>query len=121
MAGKSRGYSSSSLQFPFLCWYDIAVSEDRKERQKGASECRIVSCPSIGGSFQHFSPPIGAVLHHTETASQLDHMNCMNYTVSSPVGVAGLISPWFVLSGSITKVVPAGVYFEFALVHFPEQ
>ncbi|KAJ8409661.1 hypothetical protein AAFF_G00217200 [Aldrovandia affinis] len=42
----------------------------------------------------------------------MDHMGCMNYTVRSPVGVAGLISPWnlplYLLTWKIAPAIATG-------------
>lgn len=53
----------------------------------------------------------GAILHHEDMSTQMDGV-AINYTVSQPVGVAGLISPWnlplYLLSWKIAPAIACG-------------
>lgn len=55
-------------------------------------------------NFRFFA---GAILHHQENSTTMDQ-NAINYTVRSPIGVAGLISPWNLPLYLLTwKIAPA--------------
>ncbi|KAM3602380.1 uncharacterized protein V6R79_003023 [Siganus canaliculatus] len=53
-----------------------------------------------------------SVLHHTTDCSQMDHMGALHFTLRSPVGVAGLITPWnfpiFMITGKIAPAIATG-------------
>lgn len=60
---------------------------------------------------QNFRFFAGAILHHTEIATDMDG-HSVNYTVRQPMGVAGLISPWnlplYLLSWKIAPAIAVG-------------
>jgi len=51
---------------------------------------KTVDIPRVCANFRFFA---GAILHHQENATDMDGI-ATNYTIRTPVGVAGLISPW---------------------------
>ncbi|KTF74574.1 hypothetical protein cypCar_00032998 [Cyprinus carpio] len=85
------------------------VQAESKDQGKTITFARNVDIPRSAYNFRFFA---SSVLHHTNDCSQMDHMGCLNYTVRSPVGVAGLISPWnlplYLLTWKIAPAVAAG-------------
>ncbi|KAG5846437.1 hypothetical protein ANANG_G00114960 [Anguilla anguilla] len=82
---------------------------ESKDQGKTVTFARTVDIPRSAYNFRFFA---SSVLHHTTDCSQMDHMGCVNYTVRSPVGVAGLISPWnlplYLLTWKIAPAIAAG-------------
>lgn len=82
---------------------ELAQAESRNQG-KPVSLARTVDIPRVVSNFRFFA---GAILHHTEMASEMDG-TAVNYTVRTPVGVCGLISPWNLPLYLLTwKIAPA--------------
>lgn len=47
---------------------------------------RTVDIPRAAYNFRFFA---SSILHHTTECTQMDHMDCMHYTVRTPVGIGG--------------------------------
>lgn len=60
------------------------------DQGKPVDLARTVDIPRVCANFRFFST---ALLHHQESSTTMDGL-ATNYTVRSPAGVAGLISPW---------------------------
>ncbi|XP_030201379.1 2-aminomuconic semialdehyde dehydrogenase [Gadus morhua] len=88
---------------------DEFAQAESKDQGKTLAFARTVDIPRSVHNFRFFA---SSVLHHTNDSTQMDHMGCLNYTVRSPVGVAGLISPWnlplYLLTWKIAPAVAAG-------------
>ncbi|KAM6964879.1 2-aminomuconic semialdehyde dehydrogenase [Aplochiton taeniatus] len=82
---------------------------ESKDQGKTVTFARTVDIPRSVHNFRFFAT---SSLHHTTDCSQMDHLGCVGYTVRSPVGVAGLISPWnlplYLLTWKIAPAVAAG-------------
>uniref|UniRef100_W5NH96 2-aminomuconic semialdehyde dehydrogenase n=2 Tax=Lepisosteus oculatus TaxID=7918 RepID=W5NH96_LEPOC len=82
---------------------------ESKDQGKTITFARTVDIPRSAYNFRFFA---SSILHHTTECSQMDHMGCMLYTVRSPVGVAGLISPWnlplYLLTWKIAPAIATG-------------
>ncbi|XP_043818999.1 2-aminomuconic semialdehyde dehydrogenase [Dromiciops gliroides] len=87
---------------------DFAQAES-KDQGKTITFARTVDIPRAVYNFRFFA---SSILHHTTDATQMDSMGCMHYTVRSPVGIAGLISPWnlplYLLTWKIAPAIAAG-------------
>jgi aminomuconate-semialdehyde/2-hydroxymuconate-6-semialdehyde dehydrogenase len=97
---------------------EFAAAES-KDQGKPLSLARTVDIPRVISNFRFFA---GAILHHQETASEMDG-TAANYTVRTPVGVCGLISPWNLPLYLLTwKIAPAlsgnQLYVEFNLIFY---
>ncbi|XP_063079192.1 2-aminomuconic semialdehyde dehydrogenase [Engraulis encrasicolus] len=78
---------------------------ESKDQGKTMTFARTVDIPRSVHNLRFFA---SSVQHHTTDCSQMDHMGCLNYTIRSPVGVAGLISPWNLPLYLLTwKIAPA--------------
>ncbi|MEE6475735.1 hypothetical protein FKM82_010846 [Ascaphus truei] len=81
------------------------VQAESKDQGKTVTFARTVDIPRSVYNFRFFA---SSILHHTTECTQMDHMSCMHYTVRSPIGVAGLISPWNLPLYLLTwKIAPA--------------
>jgi aminomuconate-semialdehyde/2-hydroxymuconate-6-semialdehyde dehydrogenase len=69
---------------------DQFASAESKDQGKPFTLAKTVDIPRVCANFRFFA---GAILHHEERATDMDGV-ATNYTVRTPVGVAGLISPW---------------------------
>jgi hypothetical protein len=66
--------------------------------------CQQVDIPRAVYNFRFFA---GHILHSEEVSTQVGN-DAINYTVSQPVGIAGLISPWNLPLYLLTwKIAPA--------------
>ncbi|XP_068087715.1 2-aminomuconic semialdehyde dehydrogenase isoform X2 [Hyperolius riggenbachi] len=78
-------------------------------RRKTVGLARTVDIPRSVYNFRFFA---SSIQHHTTECTQMDHLNCMHYTVRTPVGVAGLISPWnlplYLLTWKIAPAIACG-------------
>ncbi|XP_064882201.1 2-aminomuconic semialdehyde dehydrogenase [Oncorhynchus nerka] len=87
---------------------ELAQAESR-DQGKTVMFARTVDVPRAVDNFRFFA---SSVLHHTTDCTTMDHLGCVNYTVRSPVGVAGLISPWnlplYLLTWKIAPAVATG-------------
>ncbi|XP_048842502.1 2-aminomuconic semialdehyde dehydrogenase [Brienomyrus brachyistius] len=87
---------------------EFAQAESR-DQGKTITFARTVDIPRSVYNFRFFAT---SVLHHTTECSQQDHLSCITYTIRSPVGVAGLISPWnlplYLLTWKIAPAIAAG-------------
>ncbi|XP_075900758.1 2-aminomuconic semialdehyde dehydrogenase [Nelusetta ayraudi] len=87
---------------------ELAKAESR-DQGKTRTFAKTVDIPRSAYNFRFFA---SSSLHHTTECSQMDHMGCLNYTIRSPVGVAGLISPWnfplYLLTWKIAPALAAG-------------
>ncbi|XP_075056777.1 2-aminomuconic semialdehyde dehydrogenase [Mixophyes fleayi] len=82
---------------------------ESKDQGKTVTLARTLDIPRSVYNFRFFA---SSVLHHTTECTQMDHLNCMHYTVRTPVGVAGLISPWnlplYLLTWKIAPAIACG-------------
>ncbi|XP_040285110.1 2-aminomuconic semialdehyde dehydrogenase [Bufo bufo] len=82
---------------------------ESKDQGKTITFARAVDIPRSAYNFRFFA---SSILHHTTECTQMDHLNCMNYTVRTPIGVAGLISPWnlplYLLTWKIAPAIACG-------------
>ncbi|XP_015669374.1 2-aminomuconic semialdehyde dehydrogenase isoform X3 [Protobothrops mucrosquamatus] len=82
---------------------------ESKDQGKNITFARTVDIPRAIYNFRFFS---SSILHETTECTQMDHMGCMHYTERSPVGIAGLISPWnlplYLLTWKIAPAVMCG-------------
>ncbi|KAG8444583.1 hypothetical protein GDO86_009665 [Hymenochirus boettgeri] len=87
---------------------EFALAESQ-DQGKTVAFARTVDIPRSIQNFRFFST---TVLHHTTECTQMESMACMHYTVRSPVGVAGLISPWnlplYLLTWKIAPAIACG-------------
>ncbi|XP_053316799.1 2-aminomuconic semialdehyde dehydrogenase [Spea bombifrons] len=88
---------------------DGFAEAESKDQGKTVTFARTVDIPRSVYNFRFFA---SSVLHHTTECTQMDHMNCMHYTVRTPIGVAGLISPWnlplYLLTWKIAPAIACG-------------
>ncbi|XP_029452471.1 2-aminomuconic semialdehyde dehydrogenase [Rhinatrema bivittatum] len=82
---------------------------ESKDQGKTITFARTVDIPRSVFNFRFFA---SSILHHTTECTQMDLLGCMHYTVRTPVGVAGLISPWnlplYLLTWKIAPAIAAG-------------
>ncbi|XP_030054312.1 2-aminomuconic semialdehyde dehydrogenase [Microcaecilia unicolor] len=82
---------------------------ESKDQGKTITFARTVDIPRSVYNFRFFA---SSILHHTTECTQMDLLGCMHYTVRTPVGVAGLISPWnlplYLLTWKIAPAIAAG-------------
>uniref|UniRef100_A0A8C5NYX0 Aldehyde dehydrogenase 8 family, member A1 n=1 Tax=Jaculus jaculus TaxID=51337 RepID=A0A8C5NYX0_JACJA len=82
---------------------------ESKDQGKTLTLARTMDIPRSVQNFRFFA---SSILHHTAECTQMDHLGCMHYTVRSPVGVAGLISPWnlplYLLTWKIAPAIASG-------------
>uniref|UniRef100_A0A8C2UZK5 Aldehyde dehydrogenase 8 family member A1 n=1 Tax=Chinchilla lanigera TaxID=34839 RepID=A0A8C2UZK5_CHILA len=87
---------------------ELAQAES-KDQGKTLTMARTVDIPRAVHNFRFFA---SSVLHHTTECTQMDHLGCLHYTVRTPVGIAGLISPWnlplYLLTWKIAPAIAAG-------------
>ncbi|XP_044532968.1 2-aminomuconic semialdehyde dehydrogenase isoform X2 [Gracilinanus agilis] len=88
---------------------DFAQAES-KDQGKTITFARTVDIPRAVYNFRFFA---SSVLHHTTDATQMDSMDCMHYTVRSPVGIG-------VPPGVVNIVFGTGPKVGEALVSHPE-
>ncbi|XP_014352049.1 2-aminomuconic semialdehyde dehydrogenase-like [Latimeria chalumnae] len=83
---------------------ELAQAE-AKDQGKVVTFAKSADIPLSASNFRFFA---SCLPHYTTECSQMDHMSCMHYTVRTPVGVAGLITPWnFPLALLTWKIAPA--------------
>lgn len=63
---------------------------ESKDNGKTVALARTMDIPRAVANFRFFA---SAILHHEESSTTIE--GAINYTIRSPIGVAGLISPWF--------------------------
>ncbi|CAI5770144.1 2-aminomuconic semialdehyde dehydrogenase [Podarcis lilfordi] len=81
---------------------------ESKDQGKTITFARMVDIPRSVYNFRFFST---SILHQTAECTQMDHVGCMHYTERTPVGIAGLISPWNLPLYLLTwKIAPAIAY-----------
>ncbi|KAM4695133.1 2-aminomuconic semialdehyde dehydrogenase [Discoglossus pictus] len=82
---------------------------ESKDQGKTVTFARTIDIPRAAYNFRFFA---SSILHHVTECTQMDHLGCMNYTVRSPIGVAGLISPWnlplYLLTWKIAPAIACG-------------
>ncbi|XP_038626658.1 2-aminomuconic semialdehyde dehydrogenase isoform X1 [Tachyglossus aculeatus] len=87
---------------------DFAQAESR-DQGKTITFARTVDIPRAVYNFRFFA---SSVLHRTAECTQMDSPSCMHYTVRTPVGIAGLISPWnlplYLLTWKIAPAIAVG-------------
>ncbi|KAK7835398.1 hypothetical protein U0070_017934 [Myodes glareolus] len=87
---------------------ELAQAES-KDQGKTLTLARTMDIPRSVQNFRFFA---SSILHHTTECTQMDHLNCMHYTVRTPVGIAGLICPWnlplYLLTWKIAPAIAAG-------------
>ncbi|XP_053880234.1 2-aminomuconic semialdehyde dehydrogenase isoform X2 [Malaclemys terrapin pileata] len=57
---------------------------ESKDQGKTITFARTVDIPRAAYNFRFFA---SSVLHHTTECTQMDHMDCMHYTMRTPVGI----------------------------------
>eukprot|EP00698_Gefionella_okellyi_P021822 TRINITY_DN7145_c0_g1_i1.p1 TRINITY_DN7145_c0_g1~~TRINITY_DN7145_c0_g1_i1.p1 ORF type:complete len:485 (+),score=103.23 TRINITY_DN7145_c0_g1_i1:3-1457(+) len=86
---------------------EFAVAESR-DQGKPVSLAKSVDIPRACANFRFYA---GAILHHEEMSTDMDG-TVLNYSVSQPIGVAGLISPWnlplYLLTWKIAPAIAVG-------------
>ncbi|KAG2467066.1 2-aminomuconic semialdehyde dehydrogenase isoform X1 [Polypterus senegalus] len=83
---------------------ELAHAES-KDQGKTISQAQTLEIPRSSYNFRFFA---SSILHHVTECSDMDHMGCLHYTLRTPVGVAGLISPWNLPLYLLTwKIAPA--------------
>lgn len=69
--------------------------------------CSLCSCGFCDSSFR-----CNTVLLNFHSSNILENVGAMNYSIRSPIGVAGLISPWnlpiYLLTFKIAPAIAAG-------------
>ncbi|XP_038051835.1 2-aminomuconic semialdehyde dehydrogenase-like [Patiria miniata] len=87
---------------------EFAEAESR-DQGKPVSLATRVDIPRLMHNFRFFST---SILHMTNSSTLLDKAGAVNYTTQTPVGVAGLISPWnlpvYLLSFKIAPCIAFG-------------
>lgn len=82
---------------------------ESKDQGTTITFARTVGIPRVVYNFRFFA---SCVLHHTTECTQMDHLGCLHYTTRTPVGVAGLISPWnlplYLLTWKIAPAIAVG-------------
>ncbi|XP_020635368.3 2-aminomuconic semialdehyde dehydrogenase isoform X1 [Pogona vitticeps] len=87
---------------------ELFAQAESKDQGKTITFARTVDIPRAVYNFRFFS---SSILHQTTECTQMDHMGCMHYTERTPVGIAGLISPWNLPLYLLTwKIAPAIAY-----------
>ncbi|MCB0407272.1 MAG: aldehyde dehydrogenase [Bdellovibrionales bacterium] len=83
---------------------DALAFAESQDQGKPVALAKKVDIPRAALNFRFFA---GAILHHTEMATDKDG-KLLNYTLRQPLGVAGLISPWNLPLYLLTwKIAPA--------------
>uniref|UniRef100_A0A4W3JQ58 Aldehyde dehydrogenase domain-containing protein n=1 Tax=Callorhinchus milii TaxID=7868 RepID=A0A4W3JQ58_CALMI len=78
---------------------------ESKDQGKTITVARNIEIPRASYNFRFFA---SSILHHTTDCTQMDRMSCTHFTTRTPVGVAGLISPWNMPLYLLTwKIAPA--------------
>ncbi|XP_067558133.1 2-aminomuconic semialdehyde dehydrogenase [Pseudorca crassidens] len=87
---------------------ELAQAESR-DQGKTLTLARTMDIPRSVQNFRFFA---SSILHHTSECTQMDHLGCLHYTVRTPVGIAGLISPWnlplYLLTWKLAPAIAAG-------------
>ncbi|XP_053568169.1 2-aminomuconic semialdehyde dehydrogenase, partial [Bombina bombina] len=87
---------------------EFALAES-KDQGKTVTFARTVDIPRSVYNFRFFA---SSIKHHTTECTHMDNIDCMHYTVRSPIGVAGLISPWnlplYLLTWKIAPAIACG-------------
>ncbi|NXF90679.1 AL8A1 dehydrogenase, partial [Eubucco bourcierii] len=87
---------------------DFAQAES-KDQGKTITFARTIDIPRAVYNFRFFA---SSVLHHTTECSEMTAVGCVHYTLRTPVGVAGLISPWnlplYLLTWKIAPAIACG-------------
>eukprot|EP01095_Lingulamoeba_sp_RSL-Kostka_P005291 TRINITY_DN16622_c0_g1_i1.p1 TRINITY_DN16622_c0_g1~~TRINITY_DN16622_c0_g1_i1.p1 ORF type:complete len:504 (-),score=221.28 TRINITY_DN16622_c0_g1_i1:23-1534(-) len=89
---------------------EFALAES-KDQGKPFSLAKMIDIPRAVSNFRFFA---GAILHHEDMSTTISGppLSAVNYTVSQPVGVAGLISPWnlplYLLTWKIAPCIACG-------------
>ncbi|XP_018412442.1 PREDICTED: aldehyde dehydrogenase family 8 member A1 isoform X3 [Nanorana parkeri] len=88
---------------------DEFAQAESKDQGKTLTFARTVDIPRSVYNFRFFA---SSILHHTTECTQMENLNCMNYTLRTPIGVAGLISPWnlplYLLTWKIAPAIACG-------------
>ncbi|GAV04289.1 hypothetical protein RvY_14592 [Ramazzottius varieornatus] len=87
---------------------DFAIAESR-DSGKPVALAKALDIPRAIHNFRFFA---SAVQHYLSTSSYNEQLGALNYVHRSPVGVAGLISPWnlplYLLTFKIAPALAAG-------------
>jgi acyl-CoA reductase-like NAD-dependent aldehyde dehydrogenase len=87
---------------------DAFAAAESFDQGKTVSIATRVDIPRVVHNFRFFA---GAVLHHEDSCTHLSD-SVVSYSISQPVGVAGLISPWnlplYLLSWKIAPAIACG-------------
>lgn len=71
---------------------ETLAQEESRDQGKPVSLARAMDIPRAVANFRFFA---SAILHHEESSTLYE--GSVNYTIRTPLGVAGLISPWYVV------------------------
>jgi aminomuconate-semialdehyde/2-hydroxymuconate-6-semialdehyde dehydrogenase len=74
---------------------------ESKDNGKTVALARTMDIPRAVANFRFFA---SAILHHEESSTTIE--GAINYTIRSPIGVAGLISPWFASTPPLQGLCP---------------
>uniref|UniRef100_A0A6B2L304 Aldehyde dehydrogenase domain-containing protein n=1 Tax=Arcella intermedia TaxID=1963864 RepID=A0A6B2L304_9EUKA len=87
---------------------DLADAESR-DTGKTVAMARALDIPRAAANFRFFA---GAILHFEDMSTHHEQSGSIMYTVSQPIGVAGLISPWnlplYLLTWKIAPAIATG-------------
>ncbi|XP_010080683.1 PREDICTED: aldehyde dehydrogenase family 8 member A1 isoform X3 [Pterocles gutturalis] len=82
---------------------------ESKDQGKTITFARTVDIPRAVYNFRFFA---SSILHHMTECTQMATVGCVHYTSRTPVGVAGLISPWnlplYLLTWKIAPAIACG-------------
>ncbi|XP_008944978.1 PREDICTED: aldehyde dehydrogenase family 8 member A1 isoform X3 [Merops nubicus] len=82
---------------------------ESKDQGKTITFARTVDIPRAVYNFRFFA---SSILHHTTECTEMATVGCVHYTSRTPVGVAGLISPWnlplYLLTWKIAPAIACG-------------
>ncbi|XP_062426871.1 2-aminomuconic semialdehyde dehydrogenase isoform X3 [Rhea pennata] len=82
---------------------------ESKDQGKTITFARTVDIPRAVHNFRFFA---SSILHHTTECTEMAAVGCLHYTSRTPVGIAGLISPWnlplYLLTWKIAPAIACG-------------
>ncbi|XP_009976198.1 PREDICTED: aldehyde dehydrogenase family 8 member A1 isoform X3 [Tauraco erythrolophus] len=82
---------------------------ESKDQGKTITFARTMDIPRAVYNFRFFA---SSVLHHTTECTEMATVGCVHYTSRTPMGVAGLISPWnlplYLLTWKIAPAIACG-------------
>jgi len=88
----------------------LKVFAEAESRDQG-KPVTLATAVDIPRAVQNFRFYASAILHHTDLATHTDNL-AVNFTIRTPLGVAGLISPWnlplYLLTWKIAPAIAVG-------------